>query len=88
MIPFNQLEIKPFLIYKTSLDIAQETGKKHFLVLAKIVELLSTKELLTGQFKREYYRDLQNKKRPMFELNEAGFMLAKPFLYKTTETKL
>lgn len=66
--------------FVTSLAIADAFGREHFNVLASIKGLIERGRLGALDFKGTSYKDVQNKKRPMLELTERGFLIAMPFI--------
>lgn len=67
-------------IKTTSLIVASIYGRSHNKVLNDLRALIDEGYIGLSEFRQSYYVNLQNKRQPMYELSEGGFLRAMPFL--------
>lgn len=60
-------------IFCTSLDVAQEFGKRHDNVLSDIRKLKCSEDFHRWHFQEASYRNRQNKLQPMFNMTQEGY---------------
>ena len=72
--PTFQLYEKKHMPFCSSLQVAEEFGKRHTNVIADIRKLDCSEEFRRLNFQQSYYINEQNKKQPMFIMTKDGFM--------------